>query len=217
MKKIVLAAAICALGSSLVQAEGLRFTYVDTGLFGGDSNDYDATEARLRVRGNIGVGDVLYFPLSLESTSFESDDEEYSQTDVTMTAGVGARISLSDNFALYGDASLAVQSVSYDYDGGFDDEDEEDDGSGQLLRAGMRLQPISLLELTAELSKRDIGLDSWDEEVRRSLVALQFNISPLFAIGVEHHRDRYTYDYPYYSSDTLATRYLGAYARFSFK
>lgn len=217
MKKIILAAAICALGSSLVQAEGLRFTYVDAGVLGGDSNDYDGTEARVRVRGSIAAGEVLYFPLSMESTSFESDDEEFSQTDLTLTGGIGARLAVSDSLAFYGDASLAVQSVSYDYDGGFDDSDEEDDGSGQLLRAGMRFQPTSLLELTAELSKRDIGLDYWDEEVRRSLVSLQFNISPLFAIGVEHHRDRYTYDYPNYSSDTLATRYLGGYVRFSFK
>lgn len=219
MKKTVIAAAILTLFSSLVQAEGLRFTYVDAGLFGGESNDYDASEARLRIRGNIGVGDVLYFPLSMESTALESDDDRYSETAVTFTGGVGARIAVSNNFGFYGDASLAVQSVSYDYDGGFDDEDGDDDGTGQLLRGGLRFQPSTLIELTAELSQRDIEMDNWDEEVRRGLVAIQFNISPLFSIGAETHRDRYTYEYVFdgLSDTTVTTRYLGAYVRFTFR
>lgn len=217
VKKFALAGAVMlALGSPLAQADGLRSTYLEGGLFIGDSDDYDADEVRFRFRGSFGVGDVLYFPVSVETTALETDDEDFSRTDVTLTGGIGARIPVSETFALYGDASLAMQAVSYDYDGGFDDDDEDDDGTGHLLRGGLRFQPSSLIELNAELSKREIALDFEDEELRRTLVALQFNISSLFSLGVEHHRDRYHYDYDF-GSGSYTTRYIGAYARFSFK
>lgn len=218
MNKRILAATVLTLLAPISQADGLRFTYVDAGLFVGDSDDYSGDEARFRVRGSIGVGDMVYFPLAMESTAVEFDDTDLSQNDLVFSAGVGLRfINLDDRFSFYGDLSLVAQATSYDYDGGFDDEDEDDDGTGHLARLGVRGQPSDLIELQAELSKREVEMDSWDEDVRRQLFALQFNISPLFAIGAEWHRDRYTYDDDFFGTDVVTTRYVGGYVRFSFK
>lgn len=218
MNKRIVAATLLTLLAPISQADGLRFTYVDAGLFGGDSNDYDGDEARFRVRGSIAVGDTLYFPLAMESTAFETEDGEYSQNDLSFAAGIGMRfINIEDRFSFTGDLSLVAQTTSIDYDGGFDDEDEDDDGIGHLARLGVRGQPSDLIELQAELSQREVEMDFWDEQVRRRLLALQFNISPLFAVGAEWHRDRYRYDDEFFGVDIVTTRYVGGYVRFSFK
>lgn len=210
MKKVVLAGAVLALTSSLAQADGLRFSYVDAGLFLGDSDDYDATEARFRIRGNFGVGNVLYFPVAIESTALEFDDRrDYSVTDIAFTAGIGARINISESMAFYADVSFARQDVTVDYDGGFDDEDDEYDGDGHEVRIGWRVQPTPGFELNLELAKREID-DLWDQELLRSRIAAQFNFSPKFALAAELHNDSY-------DEGDYSTRYLGLYFRFSFK
>lgn len=217
MKKVVLAGAFFALNSVVAQADDLRFSFVDAGFFAGDSNDYEGDEARFRVRGSFAIGDVLYFPVAIESTAFESDDEDFSQSELVASAGIGARLNVSERMAFYGDASLAVQSISYDYDGGFDDDDEDTDGTGRSLRAGWRFQPAPLVDLTLEFSNRSIEQDYWDETLRRSLFSTQFNFSPMFGLGVEYHVDRYTYESDYFETNKISTRYVGAFFRVSFK
>jgi len=216
VKNAVLASALLALTASIAHADGPRFTSVDVGLFGADSNDYDGDEARFRVRGSIGAGDVVYIPLALESTAVEFDDD-YSVSDVVFTAGVGGRFAPIETMAIYGDASLAVQSISEDEDGGFDDEDYEEDGAGHQLRVGWRFQPSSVVELIAELSERDMNLDTRDEIVVRNLVALQFNFTPMLGLGLEYHRDHVDYETDYGYDGDYSTRFYGAYFRFSFK
>ncbi|MFZ5842156.1 MAG: hypothetical protein ACOY3E_04575 [Pseudomonadota bacterium] len=212
----MLASALLALTASLAHADGPRFTSVDVGLFGADSNDYDGDEARFRVRGSIGAGDVVYFPLALESTAIEFDDD-YSVSDVVFTAGVGGRFAPIETMAIYGDASLAVQSISVDEDGGFDDEDYDDDGNGHLLRGGWRFQPTSKVELIAELSQRRISLDDSEETVKRNLFAVQINFTPMLGLGLEYHRDHVDYEMDYGFDGDYSTRFYGAYFRFSFK
>lgn len=216
VKNVVLASALFALTASVAQAEGPRFTSVDVGLFGADSNDYDGDEARFRVRGSIGVGDYVYFPLAIESTAVEFDDD-YSVTDAVFTAGVGGRFAPMETMAIYGDLSLASQSISEDEDGGFDDEDYEEDGVGHQLRAGWRFQPSDKVELIAELSGRSISLDSRDETVTRGLLAVQINFTPMLGLGLEYHRDHVDYETDYGYDGDYATRFIGAYFRFSFK
>ena len=216
VRNVVLASALFALTASIAHAEGPRFTSVDVGLFGADSNDYDGDEARFRVRGSIGVGDYVYFPLALESTAVDFDDD-YSVTDVVFTAGVGGRFAPMETMAIYGDISLASQSITEDEDGGFDDDDYEEDGAGHQLRAGWRFQPGSKVELIAELSDRFISLDTRDEDVMRTLFAVQINFTPMLGLGLEYHRDQVDYETDYGYDGDYSTRFYGAYFRFSFK
>ncbi len=215
-------------------ANDLRFTYIDGGFSFIDQKDVlddefndelDVSGALLRIRGNVGFGRFFYIPASIESaaTDYEStycsqnngcETDEYSTGDLTLTAGAGMHFDLGPIIAIYFDASLVHMRHTFDEDGGYDDEDETKNYSGNQQRVGFRIVPVSFLEFDVQTMRRRMDGDFFfrDIDMRIHTIAAQFNITKSIGVGVDWRQEVFKS-----APEFDKLNYVGGYFRYSFK
>jgi hypothetical protein len=236
MLKFSLAALLLGV-ASLAQANDIKYSYVEGGLYfhsdeesettSSYSYDDELTAALFQVNGSVAFGPLFYLPMAIEIQSVVVDYDycyqdyydyticdsgESSSVSTRAQIGAGLHFDIGSSASIYTEVGLMSERTAVDYDYDSDDydfdEDETESDNGNQVVVGLRFQPAPLVEFNVGISRQDWS--DLDDVFFRKNLSVQFNVTEHIGIAVR------TIVYGEDAGD-FDTKFWGASFRYSFK